>query len=124
MTLGERGIELFTLRGLAIQVGWHALKHPNEVATGVATEFALRPIVAHSTSWRHEPAKLIVTYLAIVEPPAEVPPMLQVDPVGRAELARGTATRAPGKLRRTTGSARTRWWNPFRSTRCPTTVDW
>ena len=95
LAVGEDGIVLYLLRGMAIQVGWHARKHPNEVACAVAGEFALPPIVAHSTSWRHEPAKLIVTYATIVEPPPELPPMLTVRPVGRTELARGTATAPP-----------------------------
>ena len=98
LALDGTGIGLFTLRGLAMQVGWHAMKHPNEVACGLVEEFALTPVIAHSTSWRHEPAKLIVTYAAIVEVPEQLPPMLAMQAVGRTALARGTATRAPAAI--------------------------
>ena len=98
LALGQDGIELYLLKGLTLQVGWHARKHPNEVACALAEEFGLTPVIAHSTSWRHEPAKLIVTYAAVVDPPDALPPMLTVQPVRRAELARGTATAAPKVL--------------------------
>ncbi|HEX9774724.1 MAG TPA: hypothetical protein VGB83_03980 [Actinomycetota bacterium] len=88
-------VTLALLGGLTIQIGWHAEVHPSEIACNVAEEFAFRPIVAHSTSWRHEPGKLIVTYATLVEPPPSLPPMLRAHAIGRAELARGSALRAP-----------------------------
>ena len=96
--LGAGGITLAMLGDLTMQVGWHADKHPNEVACGLTEEFGLAPIVAHSTSWRHEPRKLVVTYAAVVEAADPLPPMLRPTPVGRQELARGSALRAPAVI--------------------------
>jgi hypothetical protein len=58
--------------------------------------YPLAPIVVHSTSWRHEEGRVILTYVAAVELPARLPDDSLVGlPVGRAELARGEATAAP-----------------------------
>jgi hypothetical protein len=88
-------ITLVKLGDQAMQVGWHADVHPNEVAEGLVREFGLDPIVAHSTSWRTEPRKLIITYIVIVGPADALAPMLRRVTVGRHELARGSAKRAP-----------------------------
>jgi len=93
--LAEDGITLVLLGDLSIEVGWHASLHPSDAACEVVNEFGLAPIVAHSTSWRHRPGTLIVSYAVIVEPPATLAPMLRVRVVGRSALSRGSATRAP-----------------------------
>jgi hypothetical protein len=90
--------ELVLLADMPFQVGWHAEVHPNEIACGLVEEFGLHPIVAHSTSWRHEPRKVILTYAAIVEPADQLAPMLRRRPVARRELARGSATGAPAAI--------------------------
>jgi hypothetical protein len=95
LCLVDGAVEMVTLGDLAIEVGWHASSHPSEVACDVAREFGLEPVVAHSTSWRHDPGKLIVSYAVVVEPPKELAPMLHSRRVGREELARGSAVRAP-----------------------------
>lgn len=88
-------VHLVTLGDLSIEVGWHAESHPSQVACEVAEEFGLQPIVAHSTSWRHTPRKLIVTYAVVVAAPDAPAPMLRTRPIGRRDLARGSATRPP-----------------------------
>jgi len=53
-------------------------------------------VVVHSTSWRHEDGRVILTYVAVVAPPDRLPPDSLVElPVARAELARGQAMAAP-----------------------------
>jgi hypothetical protein len=98
LSLRSGGIHLVTLGDLPLQVGWHAEVHPNEIACRLVAEFALTPVVAHSTSWRHQPGKVILTYVAIVDEPATLPPMLRSRPIARDELARGSALRAPAVI--------------------------
>ena len=94
----DETIQLVLLADMPLQIGWHAEVHPNEVACDLVIEFGLTPVVAHSTSWRHEPGKVFLTYVAIVEPPDRLAPMLRTRPVGREDLARGTALRAPDSI--------------------------
>jgi hypothetical protein len=58
----------------------------------------LRPRVVHSTSWRQEQRRLIVTYLAILDRPDAAIGRLVVRRVERAPLAIGTATAAPARI--------------------------
>ena len=50
--------------------------------------------IVHSTSWRYEGDRLVLTYLAILPGPAR-PDGFEAVSVARAELARGTARGAP-----------------------------
>jgi hypothetical protein len=56
-------------------------------------------VVVHSTSWRHEEGRVILTYVAVITPPAALPPdsLVKVR-IGRAELARGEAMAAPESI--------------------------
>lgn len=54
------------------------------------------PMVVHSTSWRTARGGVVLTFVAVVDP-AVVPALPRV-PIGRAELARGGATSAPGHI--------------------------
>jgi hypothetical protein len=57
------------------------------------------PRVVHSTSWRHEEGRVILTYVAVVEPPGRLPTdSLKEVAVGRAELARGDAMAPPSSI--------------------------
>ena len=56
-------------------------------------------MVVHSTSWRHEQGRVILTYVAVVPLPETLPPDSLVQlPVRRAELARGEAMAAPSTI--------------------------
>ena len=69
---------------------------PHETVLEVLRWYPLEPVVVHSTSWRHEDGRVILTYIAVVQAPASLPPdSLVTLPVHRAELARGSATAAP-----------------------------
>jgi hypothetical protein len=95
--LGAAG--LFWLKPLhadSLRVGLPATTRPAEVVLDVLKWYPLTPIVVHSTSWRHEEGRIILTYVAAVEPPGELAKdSLVAVPVQRAELARGGATSAP-----------------------------
>src|SRR5262249_55130071 len=53
--------------------------------------------IFHSTSWRYEGGRLVLTYLAVL-PRAVRATGFEPVPVVRAELARGTAKGAPTKI--------------------------
>jgi hypothetical protein len=58
--------------------------------------YPLVPLVVHSTSWRAEQGRIILTYVAAVQPPGKLPPdSLDIRPVARAEIARGGAMAPP-----------------------------
>jgi len=82
---------------LAMGVG----HEPADLVLAAMARYNLRPIVVHSTSWRTEPGRIILSYVASVEVP-EAPeplsPFLVAEPIGRAELARGEATAAPAAI--------------------------
>lgn len=80
----------------SLRVGLSASAKPGDVVLGVLKWYPLEPLVVHSTSWRHEEARIILTYVAVVQPPAHLPPDSLVElKVRRAELARGEAMSAP-----------------------------
>ena len=77
-------------------VGLPASARPAEVVMDVLRWYPLMPVVVHSTSWRHEAGRIILTYIAVVLPPGELAKDSLVKvPVRRVELARGGATSAP-----------------------------
>ena len=97
--LGADGIH--ALRPVHADSLWLGLapgSNPSDVVIGAAARYGLGPIVVHSTSWRHAEARIVLTYLAIVEPPTDASPHLVDAPVTRSELARGDATAAPAAI--------------------------
>lgn len=99
LPVGLRDGRLFWLKPVhadSLRVGLSASARPGEVVLEVLGWYPLQPIVVHSTSWRHEEGRVILTYVAAVVPPGELPPdSLAERPVGRAELARADAMAAP-----------------------------
>ena len=99
LPVGLRGGRLFWLKPVhaeSLRVGLSATARPGEVVLDVLKWYPLRPIVVHSTSWRHEEGRVILTYVAAVVPPEQLPAdSLAELPVGRSELARAEATAAP-----------------------------
>jgi len=83
----------------SLRVGLGASAKPHETVIEVLKWYPLEPVVVHSTSWRHEEGRVILTYIAVITPPAELPPDSLVKlPIGRAELARGEAMAAPKSI--------------------------
>jgi hypothetical protein len=54
--------------------------------------------MVHSTSWRIVRRQVVLTFLVVVDEPAELPASCEVEQVSRAELARGRATGAPATV--------------------------
>lgn len=80
----------------SLRVGLPPTAKPAEVVLDVLKWYPLEPLVVHSTSWRHEEGRVILTYIAVVKPPDKLAPdSLVALPVGRSELARGEAMSAP-----------------------------
>jgi len=71
--------------------------HPGDEVVKALADYGIDARLVHPTSWRRENQKLVITYLAVVEggaPEAE----LDAVPVGRSELARGSATGPPPSI--------------------------
>jgi hypothetical protein len=80
----------------SLHVGVPPAASPSQVVLETLSWYELEPRVVHSTSWRHDGGRLVLTYLAVVEPTASLPPdTLEGVPVGRTDLARGEATAPP-----------------------------
>jgi hypothetical protein len=78
-------------------VGWPAGAQPEDVAASALNTLGIKPLVLHSTSWRHAGGEVILTYLAVVEA-GVVPESWACEPVSHAELARGDATAPPSAI--------------------------
>ena len=82
----------------SLLLGWAPGNQPGAVVVGAAARYELEPVVVHSTSWRVVDDRLILTYLAVVEPPGRPSPHLVEQPMSRGELARGGALAAPTRI--------------------------
>jgi hypothetical protein len=102
LPVGLRDGGLFWLKPVhadSLRVGLSASATPHETVLKVLSWYPLDPIVVHSTSWRHEQGRVILTYVAVVSPPGSLPPdSLVTVPVRRADLARGEAMAAPTSI--------------------------
>jgi hypothetical protein len=83
------------IHAASLRLGMAVGREPGSLIVGAAARYGLEPIVVHSTSWRSEPARVILTYVAAVAAPANLSPYLAEERVVRTELARGDATAAP-----------------------------
>jgi hypothetical protein len=83
------------IHAASLRLGWGPGKEPGSVVIAAAARYPLRPIVVHSTSWRYEGDRLVLTYLAVVEPPEHLSGYLTAERVGRTELARGETLAPP-----------------------------
>jgi hypothetical protein len=99
LAVGIRGSEVFWLKPVhadSLRVGLRPSAKPGEVVVEVMKGYPLVPRVVHSTSWRYEEGRVILTYVAVVEPPGDLPSDSLVSlPVARAEIARGDAMAPP-----------------------------
>lgn len=85
--------------GDTLRVGLPANAKPGDVVIETLGRYDLTPRVVHSTSWRHEAGRVVLSYIAVVDPPASLPPGTLVrTPVARADLARGDATAPPPEI--------------------------
>jgi hypothetical protein len=82
----------------SLRLGWSPESQPGEIVADAADRYGLIPRLVHSTSWRHDGSRVILTYLGAVEPPGALNEYLQDEPVRRAELARGDAMGPPPSI--------------------------
>jgi hypothetical protein len=82
----------------SLLLGWEARIQPGAVVVEAAARYDLNPVVVHSTSWRTVDDRLVLTYLAVVEPPEQPGPHLVEVPVRRGDLARGERLAAPADI--------------------------
>jgi hypothetical protein len=75
-------------------------REPADLVLEAVRRYDLQPIVVHSTSWRSEPGRVILSYVAaVVGPdPTTMNAYLAEEPVDRVDLARGEATAAPAAI--------------------------
>jgi hypothetical protein len=79
----------------SLMIGWPAGARPEGVASEALAGLGLRPMVLHSTSWRHSDGEVVLTYLAVVSPDSRLPDYWEIAPVAHTQLARGDATAPP-----------------------------
>jgi hypothetical protein len=99
LPVGLRDGLLFWLKPIhadSLRVGLSISTRPAEAVLDAMRWYPLETLVVHSTSWRHEEGRVILTYLAVVKSPAALPPdsLLELR-IERARLPRGDATSAP-----------------------------
>lgn len=83
----------------SLRVGLSPASKPADVVLQAMSWYPLEPVLVHSTSWRHEEGRVILTYIAVVKPPSALPQDSLIElPVRRAELARGDAMSAPESI--------------------------
>ena len=78
----------------SLRVGIGVNEQPATVVMKALEVYGLMPSVVHSTSWRMENERMILTYAATV-PHVVKHAYLETKRIGRATLARGEATAAP-----------------------------
>lgn len=81
-----------------LRLGWPPERKPGEIVLEAVERYGLTPILVHSTSWRHEEGRLILTYVAAVACPTTLTHYLADEPAARAELARGDAFGPPPQI--------------------------
>jgi hypothetical protein len=82
----------------ALRVGWSPGRSADATLLPTLGRYGLTARILHSTSWRHDGDHVVLTYLAVVEPPDEPNQNLVDAPVARVDLARGDATGAPASI--------------------------
>lgn len=87
------------IHAASYRVGWPASREPGEVVLDTLGRLGFDPVLAHSTSWRHEQARVVLTYVAVVREPefSADGPVVAV-PVGHSELARGDEFAPPPEI--------------------------
>jgi hypothetical protein len=94
--------KLFWLRPIhapSLRVGISKAAEPSHVVLDVMASYDLHPHIVHSTSWRYEDGRIVLTYVVAVDPPGLLPPdSLELAPIERSDLARGAATAPPDSI--------------------------
>jgi hypothetical protein len=91
-------VALRPIHAPSLQLGWRPGAAADAVLVAAMARYGLEARLLHSTSWRHDGEHVVLTYLAVVDPPGEPNPNLATEPVTRADLARGSSTAAPAAI--------------------------
>ena len=91
-------VRLRPVHAASLQLGWPPGTTADAVLIAALGRYGLEARVLHSTSWRHDGEHVVLTYLAVVDPPTKANEHLTPEPVGRTQLARGAATAAPASI--------------------------
>ena len=91
-------VRLRPVHAASLQLGWPPGTTAGAVLTAALARYGLEARVLHSTSWRHDGEHVVLTYLAVVDPPEGTNPNLTPEAAGRTQLARGAATAAPASI--------------------------
>jgi hypothetical protein len=93
---GDTPLWLKPVHADTLRVGLSASAKPGDVVLETLGWYDLVPLVVHSTSWRHEEGNVVLTYVAVIDPPHTLPAdTLERTVVARTDLARGEATAPP-----------------------------
>jgi len=81
-----------------VRAPWDPDLDPTESIVDAIADLGFAPTMVHSTSWRIVRRQVVLTFLVVVDAPAQLPSSCEVEQVTRAELARGRATGAPAAV--------------------------
>ena len=97
--LAEDGAHrLRPIHASTLRLGWPPDQEPGDIVALSARRYGLAPVLVHSTSWRLDEGRLVLTYVVAVRPPAELNENLADESVVRADLARGDALTPPPEI--------------------------
>ena len=97
--LGADGArQLRPIHASSLRLGWPPDQQPGDIVAHAARRYELRPLLVHSTSWRLEAGRIVLTYVVVVERPDDLNENLSAEPVSRADLARGDAMGPPPEI--------------------------
>jgi hypothetical protein len=97
--LGTNGARhLRPVHAPTLRLGWPPDAQPGDVVAHAARRYGLTPLLVHSTSWRLEAGRVILTYIVVVQPPGALNENLADELVPRADLARGDAMGPPSDI--------------------------
>jgi hypothetical protein len=97
--LAEDGAHrLRPIHASTLRLGWPPDQEPGDIVALSARRYGLGPVLVHSTSWRLDEGRLVLTYVVAVRPPAALNENLADEMVARADLARGDALKPPPEI--------------------------
>jgi hypothetical protein len=87
------------IHAASLRLGMRPDQQPGTVVLHTTRRYGLTPLLVHSTSWRFDDGRVVLTYVAAVAPPgADRNENLADERVERAELARGDAFAPPPSI--------------------------
>jgi hypothetical protein len=97
--LGEDGAHhLRPIHAASLRLGWPPDQQPGDIVALSARRYGLVPRLVHSTSWRLDEGRLVLSYIVAVESPRELNENLADEPVLHTDLARGGALAPPPEI--------------------------